>query len=203
MKNLYALILDVDEISPAQLRRLLAKIENTSSLPAPTLMVNSGSGVHLYFCFAAPVEAYKRRLPVLRTMLGKLAAIYSGHGKMDRHPLIQSFRPAGAQTKLGDVATAYRSGPLWTVPLLASVLGIDPGQWERENVDDKKTAPLEPKKKSAQKDKPAVLPRVKQGDKLFWYCGDRIYQKTDLGNRYMALFGLAIVAYKCRVPKEN
>ena len=201
MKQIFALVLDIDNLNPAQLHRLIDTIRTKPELPTPTLIINSGSGVHLYFCFEKPIDAYKRRLPTLRAMLAKLAVIYTGHGKMDRHPLIQSFRPPGAQTKLGDIATAYTTGPRWTVPFLAAILGVDAAQWEGDTVttNDKKPA-LPPKPR---KPKVAVLPRVAAGERLFWYCGDRTYKLTDLGNRYLALFALAIVGYKCRVPQEK
>ena len=201
MKQIFALVLDIDNLAPVQLRRLIDTIRTKPELPTPTLIINSGSGVHLYFCFEKPIDAYKRRLPTLRDMLAKLAVIYTGHGKMDRHPLIQSFRPPGAQTKLGDIATAYTTGLRWTVPFLAAILGVDAAQWEGDTVttNDKKPA-LPPKPR---KPKVAVLPRVAAGERLFWYCGDRTYKMTDLGNRYLALFALAIVGYKCRVPQEK
>ena len=201
MKQVFALVLDIDNLNPAQLHRLIDTIRTKPELPTPTLIINSGSGVHLYFCFEKPIDAYKRRLPTLREMLAKLAAVYTGHGKMDRHPLIQSFRPPGAQTKLGDVATAYTTGPRWTVPFLAAILGVDAAQWEGDTVTTNERKPALPPK--PRKPKVAVLPRVAAGERLFWYCGDRTYKLTDLGNRYLALFALAIVGYKCRVPQEK
>ena len=201
MKQVFALVLDIDNLNPAQLHRLIDTIRTKPELPTPTLIINSGSGVHLYFCFEKPIDAYKRRLPTLREMLTKLAAIYTGHGKMDRHPLIQSFRPPGAQTKLGDVATAYTTGPRWTVPFLAAVLDVDAAKWEGDIVTTNERKPALPLK--PRKPKVAVLPRVAAGERLFWYCGDRTYKLTDLGNRYLALFALAIVGYKCRVPQEK
>ena len=201
MKQIFALVLDIDNLAPVQLHRLIDTIRTKPELPTPTLIINSGSGVHLYFCFEKPIDAYKRRLPTLREMLAKLAAVYTGHGKMDRHPLIQSFRPPGAQTKLGDVATAYTTGPRWTVPFLAAILGVDAAQWEGDTVTTNERKPALPPK--PRKPKVAVLPRVAAGERLFWYCGDRTYKMTDLGNRYLALFALAIVGYKCRVPQEK
>lgn len=201
MKQIFALVLDIDNMKPAQLQRLIDTIRIKPELPTPTLIINSGSGVHLYFCFEKPIDAYRRRLPTLRAMLGRLAAIYTGYGKMDRHPLIQTFRPPGAQTKLGDIATAYSTGPRWTVPFLAAILGIDAAQWEGDIVTTNERKPPVPPK--LQKSKVATLPRTYNKEKLFWYCGDRTYKMTDLGNRYMALFALAIVGYKCRVPQEK
>ena len=201
MEKVYALVLDIDNLTPAQLLRLIEKINHASSLPRPIMIVNSGSGVHLYFCFEAPAEAYKRRIPILRTMLAQMSNLYSGYGKMDRHSLLQPFRPAGSQTKLGDIASAYLSGQRWNISSLAGLLDIDVTKWERNTMPNKEeiqSASSSP----APKKKTLILPRTNNKDKLFWYCGERIFKNTDLGSRYLALFGLAIVGYKCRVPRD-
>ena len=57
-----------------------------------------------------------------------------------------------------------------------------------------------PAKKPA-KPKVAFVPNAKR--KLFAYCGERIFTHTDLGNRYKALFGLAIVGYKTHTPRAE
>ena len=124
LAKIFALVLDIDDMDPDTLGRLLDRI-NSRELPQPSLIVNSGSGVHLYFNFTEPVDALKRRLPALRAMLGKLADIFTGYGKMDRHPLTQSFRPVGSQTKLGDVATGFIIGELCKLYYMGCVCCLD------------------------------------------------------------------------------
>ena len=198
LAKMFALVLDIDDMDPDTLGRLLDRIKNRE-LPQPSLVVNSGSGVHLYFAFDAPVDAYKRRLPALRAMLAKLADIFTGYGRMDRHPLTQSFRPVGSQTKLGDVATGFIVGDRWTVDQLAALCNVDLGgvfgPVELIKPADK---PAPKKKKAANV---VFMPNAKR--KFFRYCAERVFKYTDLGSRYMALFGIAIVGYKTHTPRAE
>ena len=198
LAKLYALVLDIDYMDPDTLGRLLDRIKNRE-LPQPSLIVNSGSGVHLYVAFDAPVDAYKRRLPALRAMLDKLADIFTGYGKMDRHPLTQSFRPVGSQTKLGDVATGFIIGDRWTVDQLAAICNVDlGGVFEPVELIKPADKPATKKKKTTNV---VYMPNAKR--KFFRYCAERVFKYTDLGSRYMALFGIAIVGYKTHTPREE
>ena len=198
LAKLYALVLDIDYMDPDTLGRLLDRIKNRE-LPQPSLIVNSGSGVHLYVAFDAPVDAYKRRLPALRAMLDKLADIFTGYGKMDRHPLTQSFRPVGSQTKLGDVATGFMTGDRWTVDQLAALCSVDlGGNFGPLDIIKDPPTPKPKKKKAANV---LFMPNAKR--KFFRYCAERVFKYTDLGSRYMALFGIAIVGYKTHTPRAE
>ena len=198
LAKLYALVLDIDYMDPDTLGRLLDRIKNRE-LPQPSLIVNSGSGVHLYVAFNAPVDAYKRRLPALRAMLDKLADIFTGYGKMDRHPLTQSFRPVGSQTKLGDVATGFMTGDRWTVDQLAAICNVDlGGNFGPLDIIKDPPTPKPKKKKAANV---LFMPNAKR--KFFRYCAERVFKYTDLGSRYMALFGIAIVGYKTHTPRAE
>ena len=198
LAKLFAIVLDIDDMDPDTLGRLLDRIK-ARDLPQPSLIVNSGSGVHLYFNFAEPVDVLKRRLPALRAMLGKLADIFTGYGKMDRHPLTQSFRPVGSQTKLGDVATGFVVGDRWTVDQLAAICNVDLGGVFGPVELIKPADKPAPKKKKATN--VVFMPNAKR--KFFRYCAERVFKYTDLGSRYMALFGIAIVGYKTHTPREE
>ena len=192
LAKLFALVLDVDNLDPDTLGRLLDRI-NRQELPQPSLIVNSGSGVHLYFNFVEPVDTYRRRLPALRAILAKLANTFTGYGKMDRHPLTQSFRPVGSQTKLGDIATGFMTGPRWDVDQLAAICGVELGGV---------FGPVEKTDNPAPKQKKTnvvYMPNAKR--KFFRHCAERVFKYTDLGSRYMALFGIAIVGYKTHTPR--
>ena len=198
LAKIFALVLDIDDMDPDTLGRLLDRI-NSRELPQPSLIVNSGSGVHLYFAFSAPVDTLKRRLPALRGMLAKLADVFTGYGRMDRHPLTQSFRPVGSQTKLGDVATGFMTGDRWTVDQLAALCSVDlGGNFGPLDIIKDPPTPKPKKKKAANV---LFMPNAKR--KFFRYCAERVFKYTDLGSRYMALFGIAIVGYKTHTPREE
>ena len=198
LAKVFALVLDIDNMDPDTLGRMVQRI-NAHELPQPSLLVNSGSGIHVYFAFDGPVDAYKRRLPTLRAILTNLADSFEGYGRMDRHPLTQAFRPVGSQTKLGDVATGFLTGNRWTVAQLAVEAGVDLGGVFGPVELIKPTDKLAPKKKKAANI--AFLPNAKR--KFFRHCAERVFRYTDLGGRYMALFGLAIVGYKTKTPRED
>ena len=198
LKKIYALILDLDYLDPDTLARLIKQID-AGTKPKPSMIVNSGSGIHLYFTFAEPVDAYKLRLPTLRAMLAKVGDLYSSYGKLDRHPLTQAFRPVGSLTKLGDIATGFIVGQQWDALELAEKIGVRIEGWQhvKKPAEAGNTAPA----KKTEKPKVAFMPNAKR--KLFAYCGERIFTHTDLGNRYKALFGLAIVGYKTHTPRAE
>ena len=198
LKKIYALILDLDYLDPDTLARLIKQID-AGNKPQPSMIVNSGSGIHLYFTFAEPVDAYKLRLPTLRAMLARVGDLYSGYGKLDRHPLTQAFRPVGSLTKLGDIATGFIVGQQWDALELAEKIGVRIEGWQHVKKPAETGTPTTAKKPA--KPKVAFMPNAKR--KLFAYCGERIFTHTDLGNRYKALFGLAIVGYKTHTPRAE
>ena len=198
LKKIYALILDLDYLDPDTLARLIKQID-AGTKPQPSMIVNSGSGIHLYFNFTEPVDAYRLRLPTLRGMLAKVGDLYANYGKLDRHPLTQAFRPVGSLTKLGDIATGFLVGQQWDALELAEKIGVRIEGWQhvKKPAEAGTTAPA----KKPAKPKVAFMPNAKR--KLFAYCGERIFTHTDLGNRYKALFGLAIVGYKTHTPRAE
>lgn len=198
LKKIYALILDLDYLDPDTLARLIKQID-AGTKPQPSMIVNSGSGIHLYFTFAEPVDAYKLRLPTLRAMLARVGDLYSSYGKLDRHPLTQAFRPVGSLTKLGDIATGFIVGQQWDALELAEKIGVRIEGWQHVKKPAEEGKPAPAKKPAAPK--VAFMPNAKR--KLFAYCGERIFTHTDLGNRYKALFGLAIVGYKTHTPRAE
>ena len=198
LKKIYALILDLDYLDPDTLARLIKQID-AGTKPQPSMIVNSGSGIHLYFTFAEPVDAYKLRLPTLRAMLARVGDLYSSYGKLDRHPLTQAFRPVGSLTKLGDIATGFIVGQQWDALELAGKIGVRIEGWQHVKKPAEEGKPAPAKKPAAPK--VAFMPNAKR--KLFAYCGERIFTHTDLGNRYKALFGLAIVGYKTHTPRAE
>ena len=74
LEKLYALVVDIDEIRPGNLKMLI-KSNLSNHKIKPTLIMNSGSGVHLYYVFSTPIECYhhrKAKLKELHTELKKL-----------------------------------------------------------------------------------------------------------------------------------
>ena len=63
VNDVYAFVIDLDGVSPADLRVLMKR--EIKKLP-PTYIVNSGQGVHLVYMFTNPVACYKVRKKPLK-----------------------------------------------------------------------------------------------------------------------------------------
>lgn len=111
--RLYAFIIDLDDLSPVFLEEVLKGIVQRGTAPLPTLVVNSGQGVHFYYILQEPLYVYPTTRKKARELYRALNEVYEY--APDKHSIGHAFRGAGSLTKLGDVATAYRIGDFWTV----------------------------------------------------------------------------------------
>lgn len=200
LKSLYAFVVDLDHVSPNALRDLIKYSLAPSNL-APTLILNSGKGVQLYYCLDKPLECYRRRLETISAIYDALLKRYQIRGrkfKVDHLNVMQPYRLCGSQTKLGDVATGFESGPVYNVKTLAETLDVAlPKHW-------KEGACMELAKKTSQEPKQkAKIEYLPNGRETFFYhCVNRCFAMTVEGNRYDSLFATAIVGYKCRIPRS-
>ena len=112
---LHALVVDLDNVSPSNLKNLMKQIENgrdpnlpkVVSLPQPTFVVNSGTGMHLYYVLDKPVPLVPRMLPFLSELKRRLTDVVwtdftSELGEEGRQyqGIYQGFRMPGTVTKL-------------------------------------------------------------------------------------------------------
>lgn len=190
LQKLYAITIDLDGVSPRDLANLM--MHNYTGV-RPSRIVNSGHGVHLVYMFTAPIECYNYVKPVIAKMAKILKArlstlLQDGHADY-KTSIIQSYRVVGSLTKLGQIATAYAVDDPWEVSRLAKLLHVT---WPtKQQVQDKQDKP-----KKAQM---LYLPNAQPG--LYGYCLRRMAEVPE-GNRYTAMFALAIVAYKCKIDKD-
>ena len=196
LKNVHAFVIDLDGVSPADLRVLLKR--EVKKLP-PTYIVNSGQGVHLVYMFAVPVVGYTKRKKVLKQAIKALAGLFKVKTysyKVDpTATLVHPYRVVGSRTKLGQTAKAYKFGEKREIVEMLKLLNIDTYLFEKH--EKKQTA----QRKASYNNDVAVLPtgRVRFYDSTY----ERVRHEVDEGHRYLSLFALAIIAYKCRVPREQ
>lgn len=199
LSDFYAIVIDLDGVSAADLYCLL-KLEMKRLLP--TYIVNSGGGVHLVYVFEKPIVAYKFRHKTIKQMIREVANFFrkAHYGyKIDPNSssLVHPYRVIGSKTKLGQTCAVFRVGKKWSVDKMLKKLGIKTDVF-KDKAARKKAQ--EEKKSSDKKDKVKLMPC---GHKNFYNFFSLQMTNVEEGHRYLALFALAVVAYKCRVKREE
>lgn len=193
LKQLFAFVVDIDYLEPEVLELLIRTKLERGKL-RPTAIMNSGQGVHLYFVLDEPIDCYNYRKIYLKKLLKALQKQFDTTlCKVDSGvTLIQPYRVVGSRNKFGQLTMAYRCGGNFEIKKLAKILKVE--LWGKGSKRQKTLSPLKSQKIE-------VLPNA---DRPFYeHTLSRIPEETKPGNRYTALFALAIIAYKCRIKKEN
>ena len=216
-KDIHALVVDLDGVEADVLDVVISNGSIGGNIPLPTYIVNSGYGVHLYYAFREPVPYYHGNRKPLKEMYDRICYItrYGIAAKTDKHAITQPFRLPGAQTKIGQTATACKSGEKWSVAMLGRRLGVDVSEM------DLAPRPLLPQREyhearrewrekqssdsSAKAKKKREWTSPLDGNEGFYRtCLRRCYEETEEGHRQKSMFALAIVAYKVRtIDKET
>lgn len=210
-KDIHALVIDLDAVEADVLDVVISNGSIGRNIPLPTYIVNSGYGVHLYYAFQRPVPYYHCNRKQLKEMYDRIC-FFTKKGiaaKTDKHAITQPFRMPGAQTKIGQTATAWKSGDKWSVAMLGRRLGVDVSEmdlvprpllpqreyhearmkWQEQQLED------EPKKTKKKREWRSPL----DGNEGFYRsCLRRCYEETEEGHRQKSMFAMAIVAYKVR-----
>ena len=141
VNNVYAFVIDLDGVSPADLRVLLKR--EITKFP-PSYIVNSGQGVHIVYMFTVPVAGYTKRKKVLKQAIKALAGLFKVKTysyKVDpTATLVHPYRVVGSRTKLGQIAKAYKVGEKRGVVEMLKLLDIDTHLFEEHK---KKPAGIE------------------------------------------------------------
>lgn len=211
---LYALTFDVDFVTTSNLQNLLFQIEN-DIIPAPTYVVNSGTGIHLYYLFDEPIPLFnpvRKDIKALKyDLLPTIWNQYTSSAPVIQYQgIIQKFRMVGRSSKLGSEypvrAFLYGTGKKWKLDeLIQYSKKKRPIIIERyhasTNIETAKTLwPEWYKKRVVEKKEPGA-----------WTCSpalynwwlNRITKEAVVGHRYYSIFCLAVYAKKSGVSKEQ
>lgn len=204
-KDIYAFIIDMDNVYSGTLLNALQndwKTANDEPLPMPTYIVNSGTGLHLYFVLTEPIPNYKATTENLDKLYRALA-IQQTTKRAYLHKQVQwfgqNFRMAGGLNKYGWTNTVFKIGKKWDIDELGKQVGLKDVHFIRYG--EKRT------KKPTNKSKGKAKKPKRQGwrtNRAFYdYTLKNCRDKTKEGYRYTSMCALSVIAWKCNVPQEE
>lgn len=200
-REVYTFIVDMDNVYSGTLQYALQndwKSANGEPFARPTYIVNSGTGLHLYFVLEEPIPCYRRSQEAIDQVYRQLAIQQSRRVYVNRQVqwFGQDFRMAGGQNKYGWENTVYRIGEKWDINELAKAVGVD------EKIS-KYGEPLQKCKPDRAKLKRRRTTGWKSNEAFYYHTLEGCRDKTREGNRYTSLCALTVIAWKCGIPIEQ
>ncbi len=115
-----AFVLDIDELRPLQLQRFFKLFEEKRIL-TPSFIVNSGRGVHFYYMLDHFIKVDCKLHSTNYYLAEKIYfSLYDdvkkkeNYKKAERHWIGQDYRVVGSLSKINEITTAWRVGPIYT-----------------------------------------------------------------------------------------
>ena len=215
-RYLYALAFDLDGVGMPQLRDVLHQM-NKGILPKATFIVNSGTGLHLYYALTEPIPMYPQNQHYLKELKYSLTRqIWNRFTSSIKQPqmqgLLQGFRVVGSGTKLGKgyPVVAFRFGGQVELDSLLEYIPASNGERQKlQGIMQKSSMPLaEAKEKYPDWYERRVVRRERRGRWTvkrdlydWWLC--RIRDEIRVGHRYHGVMTLAIYAKKCSIEEDE
>lgn len=202
--DIYAFVIDLDSVWSGGLLNGLRCDWQLNGVPThyakPTYIVNSGTGLHLYFVLKEPIPCFGTQLQEIEKLYREIAIQQSSKAWIGQKPQIQwfgqSFRMVGSLTKDGFETTAFRYGEKWDIQELAEWYGIDKQFRRRGEHED-----IKPIRKPRPKRKKGEWKGFTTNRAFYDYTLRNIRAKTHEGRRYTSMCALTVVAIKCKVPE--
>ena len=103
---LMGLVFDIDDVYQDNLYNLFRLAYDVKMLPIPTMIVSSGTGLHLYYIFKSPIPMYpyiKEALTAYKEALTRIlwTKWTSRNPNLQIHGINQGYRLVGSRTKIG------------------------------------------------------------------------------------------------------
>ena len=209
-REIYAITIDLDNVTIDGLVQLLYRCYYDKQFPIPTILVNSGTGFHLYYVLDKPVALTKNNSSLLKKLqyaltetLWKPYITEAPFECASKLSVTQGYRAIGCLTKFGRVVRGYRmDAPYYTLQQLAEFLD-----------EDKKLQKNEFKSLGKMEEKFVysnnyVVREVKRhidykNYGFYNFCFEHLKNKTPIvGKRYFNFIGLVSAAVKNKYPKE-
>lgn len=215
-RYLYAITFDLDGVDMPQLRDTFHQM-NRGFIPAATFVVNSGTGLHLYYVLESPVAMYPQNQKFLKELKYILTRrIWNRFTSNIKEPqvqgVLQGFRVVGSGTKLGldYPVVAYRYGKPVSIEYLLQYVPDTNGDLQRvTGILEKGTLSIEEAKK---KYPDWYERRVVRGERrgrwtvkrdLYDWWLRKIETEIHVGHRFYGIMTLAIYAVKCSIDEDE
>lgn len=200
-KDIYTFIIDMDNVYSGTLLNALRndwKTANNEPLPMPTYIVNSGTGLHLYFVLTEPIPNYRVTTESLDKLYRALA-IQQTTKRVYLHKQVQwfgqDFRMAGGLNKYEWKNTVFKVGEKWDIDELGKAVGLKDVHFIRYGEKRKKKLPTKQKQQNRE--------GWRSNRAFYDYALRNCRDKTREGNRYTSMCALSVIAWKCNVPQEE
>ena len=199
-----------------QLRDVLHQMDK-GILPKASFVVNSGTGLHLYYILSEPVPMYPQNQHYLKELKYSLTRqIWNRFTSTIKQPqmqgIMQGFRVVGSWSKLGKgyPVTAYRLGDRVELDGLLDYIPASNGERQKlQGILRKTTMPLaEAKEKYPDWYERRIVKGERRGrwtvkrDLYDWWLR-RIRDEIRVGHRYHGVMTLAIYAKKCGIEEAE
>lgn len=223
-RYIHGIAIDLDGVSRQNCRDCIYQMQ-TKSIPMATFIVNSGTGLHLYYVFNEPIPAYHSWYDQLnqykRALTKRVWNQFTSsipESEMQIQSIFQGFRVIGSLSKLGKdyPVTAYRIGDTVDMSYLDPWVN---GQLRDEKKSSMSLAQLNYEEKMPMEQAKKLWPkwyeeRIVQGKPKRpgkWTCNRGLYdwwreqiQKNGVpGHRYWCLYYLACYAVKCDISEDE
>ena len=215
-RYLYALVFDLDGVGMPQLRDTLHQM-NKDILPQATFVVNSGTGLHLYYVLEEPIPMYPHNQKCLKELKYSLTRqIWNRYTSTIKEPqmqgILQGFRVVGSGSKLGREypVTAYRLGGRVTLEKLLEFIPDSNGEQQQllGLMRKGRLSLAEAKEKYPDWYERRIVKKERRGRwtvkrNLYDWWLHRIADEIRVGHRFYGIMTLAIYAKKCGISEEE
>lgn len=216
--KIFGIVIDLDEVDLKCIGDLFHQAQN-NIIPFPSAVVNSGTGLHIYYIFETPIPAYDRYFESLTKLKTALIDIvwnrYTSNLKKKQYQgIFQGYRVPGTQTKFSKncLVTTFLTGKKITIHYLNEFVD----KKDRALIDDLNYTSLE----EAREMWPEWYERrIVKGEAVgnyelnerqkkrrrTWYNAwkHRLAMESYDGNRYFCVCVLFVYAMKAGIPIEE
>ena len=211
--SLYGIIIDLDYVTEHTLIDLVFQMQG-GVLPMATYLVNSGTGIHVYYVFDEPIPLYDWVIePLNKLKKGLTDKVWNQYTSTEKNKqyqnIFQGFRVVGSQTKLGAeyLVKAFKTGYKIDVNSLNEFVK-DEFEFSYDEQRKNRLTLEAAKEKYPEWYQSKIVEKKARG--TFVYNKGMYYKWIDYinsgaydGNRYHCLCVLFANAVKCAISKEN